>query len=365
MTKFNATNERIKRKYLEWEKEANGKSNSTITNIQNYLYLYEELTRFKDFKLFNKNDAISFKKHLAQKKSQRTGTPVSKTYLLHATRSLTDFFKWLSAQTGYKSRIHLPDISYFNLQEKDIQIARTPKSKRYPSLEQIEYVVKSMPGETEIQKRDRALVAFLAVSGARIQAVASLNLKHILLEEQRIEQHPDEVKTKNSKMITTFFFPVGDFLKQVFIDWIVFLKTEKLFDDESPLFPSTRLSLDMKDKFNREQLGTTPWKTTASARTIVADAFKNAGLSYYNPHSFRKTIVQLGYKYCKTPEDFKAWSQNIGHHNPLTTFTSYGSIDEYHQGEIIKRLTNISKNIENFKESLTSEDIKKIKKILS
>ena len=68
MAKFNAENERIKRKYLEWEKEANGKSNSTITNIQNYLYLYEECIGFKSFKCFNKNDAISFKKYLMQKK---------------------------------------------------------------------------------------------------------------------------------------------------------------------------------------------------------------------------------------------------------------------------------------------------------
>jgi hypothetical protein len=44
MTKFNAENERLKRKYLEWEKEANGKSDSPITNIQNYLYLYDEYT---------------------------------------------------------------------------------------------------------------------------------------------------------------------------------------------------------------------------------------------------------------------------------------------------------------------------------
>lgn len=362
MANYNAENERVKRKYLEWEKEANGKSNSTAINIQNYLYLYEEYLGFKSFKYFNKNDAIGFKKYLMQKKSKRTGTLVSKTYLLHATRSVSDFFKWLAIQPGYKSKIHLSDIQYFNLQEKDVKIARMPKSKRYPTLEQIEHVVKSMPEDTDIQKRNRALIAFMAISGARVQAVASFKLKHIFLKEQRIEQRPDEVKTKNSKMIVTYFFPVGDFLQQIFIDWITFLRKEKLCDDEVPVFPSAILSLDANNKFTRSRLSSLPCRSTTSLRTVVADAFRAAGLSYYNPHSFRDTIVQLGYKYCKTPEEFKAFSQNIGHNSPLTTFTSYGSVDEYKQGNIIK---NLCKNEVVNTETLTAQEIATLKQIFS
>jgi len=36
-----------------------------------------------------------------------------------------------------------------------------------------------------------------------------------------------------------------------------------------------------------------------------------ASLPYFNPHSFRKTLAQLGEKVCRTPEQFKAWSQNL------------------------------------------------------
>ena len=36
----------------------------------------------------------------------------------------------------------------------------------------------------------------------------------------------------------------------------------------------------------------------------------------------------------------KAWSQNLGHENPLTTFTSYVILDPYRQGELIKGLMN-------------------------
>jgi integrase/recombinase XerD len=59
-------------------------------------------------------------------------------------------------------------------------------------------------------------------------------------------------------------------------------------------------------------------------RTIFKDAFKTANLPYFNPHSFRKTLVRLGQTLCQSPEEFKAWSQNLSHEEVLTTFYSYG-----------------------------------------
>jgi len=67
--------------------------------------------------------------------------------------------------------------------------------------------------------------------------------------------------------------------------------------------------------------------------------FERAQLPYFNPHSFRKTLVRLGQEVCKTTEDFKAWSQNLGHSEVMTTLTSYGQLDTRRQGEILRRLT--------------------------
>ena len=66
---------------------------------------------------------------------------------------------------------------------------------------------------------------------------------------------------------------------------------------------------------------------------------KFADLSYFNPHSFRNTLVRLGQSVCQTPEEFKAWSQNLGHEKVLTTFLSYGHVEGARQGEIIRGLT--------------------------
>jgi len=42
----------------------------------------------------------------------------------------------------------------------------------------------------------------------------------------------------------------------------------------------------------------------------------------------------------QTPEDFKAWSQNLGHEKVVTTFYSYGEVSSRRQGEIIQNLAS-------------------------
>ncbi len=149
---------------------------------------------------------------------------------------------------------------------------------------------------------------------------------------------PDEVRTKFGKKIITYFFPVGELFLKVFTDWVNFLKDEMQFDYDAPLFPKTKLGHNQEQYFEAECLDDCAWQSTTAIREIVKEAFKLAGLSYYNPHSFRDTLVRFAYERCKTPKDIKAFSQNIGHSNLLTTLTSYGEIDAYNQGEIIKRL---------------------------
>jgi hypothetical protein len=49
-------------------------------------------------------------------------------------------------------------------------------------------------------------------------------------------------------------------------------------------------------------------------------------------------LVRLGQTICKSPEEFKAWSQNLGHEHVLTSLNSYGEVAAQRQGEIIKSL---------------------------
>jgi hypothetical protein len=80
------------------------------------------------------------------------------------------------------------------------------------------------------------------------------------------------------------------------------------------------------------------WSSAGPIRKIFKDAFAGASLPYFNPHSFRKTLAQLGETVCRTPEQFKAWSQNIGHEKVLMTFSSYGEVAAQRQRDIIREL---------------------------
>jgi integrase len=62
-----------------------------------------------------------------------------------------------------------------------------------------------MPSGSEIECRNRALVAFTLLTGARDTAIASMKLKHVYLEEGCVRQDAREVKTKFSKSLFTIF----------------------------------------------------------------------------------------------------------------------------------------------------------------
>lgn len=68
MKKHNATNERIKRKYFAYLKEAKRHGEPTVDATAKALNRFEGYTRYRDFKAFHVEQAIAFKKHLAEQK---------------------------------------------------------------------------------------------------------------------------------------------------------------------------------------------------------------------------------------------------------------------------------------------------------
>ena len=324
MRKYNPENERIKRKYFAYLKEAKRHSEPTVDAAAKALSRFEECNRYRDFKAFHFEQAIAFKRHLAEQTGERSGEKLSKA-TLHATLTqLKSFFFWLAGQPGYKARLQYSDADYFNLSEKDKRIATAQRERKAPTLEQVKHVIGMMPAGSEIERRNRALVAFTLLTGARDSAIASMKLKHVGLKEGCVHQDAREVNTKFSKTFTTYFFPVGEEVQQIVADWVRFLREEKLWSNDDPLFPATRIEVGQSHKFETMGFKRAHWSTATPIRTIFREAFERAGLPYFHPHSLRKTLARLGEQVCKSPEEFKAWSQNLGHEQVLTTLMSYG-----------------------------------------
>jgi len=343
MSKHNPKNERIKRQYLTYLREARRQSEASLDAAAAALASFEAYNRYRDFSAFHYQQAVAFKQQLANKDSSTTGEKLSKATQYSTLSHLKRFFQWLASQAGYKSRISYADAEYFNLSEKDSRVATARRTRPVPTLEQIRHVISSMPATSDLEMRDRALVAFTLLTGARDSAIASLKLKHIDLDAGCVHQDAREVNTKFSKTFTTVFFPVGEDIRQVLIEWVRHLRQGLLWGNDDPVFPRTRMAMDENRCFTADGLEREHWSSAGPIREIFRQGFEAAGLPYFNPHSFRHALVALGEKRCRTPEEFKAWSQNLGHESVLTTFVSYGQVALPRQAELIGALSEPEK----------------------
>ena len=349
MRNYNPKNERIKHEYYLYLKHARRRADSTINGVRKAIDRYEDYTGKKDFSTFNKEKAMGFVRHLAAQKTAQGDKALGTPTRLSTLNNLKGFFLWLAMQEGYKREIKLTDIEYLNMSEKEERAAKAAKIKKCPSLEQIRQALFAMPYKTVIDRRNRALVALTILTGARVNALVTLRLKHVLLDQDHalIDQRPDEVATKFSKTIFSYLLPIGDDIQAVFRDWIRELRQDLGYSDNDPVFPQTRRGHDENMAFQAQGLEPICWSTTAPVREIFRQAFENAGLPYYHPHSFRHTLAQMMSQYCKTFEDMKAWSQNLGHEHINTTAVSYHKIDPERQGQILKGLSPVERGVVN------------------
>ena len=258
---------------------------------------------------------------------------------------LKRFFQWLAGEPGYRSRLRYADAEYFNPSGKDARAATARRERPYPSVEQILHTIRHMPAHSAVQRRDRALLAFTLLTGARDSATASLRLKHIDIENRCVYQDARQVSTKFSKSFSTFFFAVDPLADRIVCEWVNELRIQHLYGPDDPLFPSTRVCVNDKGEFAVDGLTRSHWKTATPIRQVFRAAFETAGLPYFNPHSFRKTLVHLGQARCQTPEEYKAWSQNLGHEGVLTTLTSYGAVSSHRQSELIALLAGTVRKV--------------------
>lgn len=343
MTLSNINNERIKRKYYEWLKEGRGFSASTIDQIARSISLWEEYTGIKDFKDLKTETIKAFKKMLQAKINAVTKQPLSLTTQHHHLLYLSDFYKWLSMQPGYKSKIILTDAAYFGLDRKQTRVALNRPARRVPTQEIIKKVIHSIVVENEVDQRDQALMALAFLSGMRIDAIVSLPLGCINMDDMLVMQDPEMgVRTKFAKRIPTTIFDFDEASVDILRAWIKFLREEKLYTDDDPLFPCTKVEQEGPDSYSfaATTLNRTFWKNANPAREIFKKRFKNAGVEYFTPHSFRHAVSDIALSLCETPSDFKAVSQNLGHENIATTMFDYAKLPEDEVAKRVKQMTH-------------------------
>lgn len=337
MLKSNLENETIKRKYYDFLKESQGYSDATITAVKKSVYRYEEFTDFEDFSKFNKKKAIEFKKWLEEKKDPRSQKQISITTCYHYLRSLKDFFKWLSYQPNYKSKINFTEVEFLKLPKEKARIANAQKRENYPSLEQVKHIVSSIQINNEIDLRDRALISFTLLSGMRDSAIVSLPIGCFNENTLQVSQDPKKgVKTKFSKTINSVLFKFDDEMLQYVLDWVKYLKEERHFDDTRPIFPKNKVeNAQGANSFVSNFVVAEFWQSVTSMRDIFKQRSEEAGIEYFSPHCFRHSAVNTAISKCRNGHEIKAVSQNFGHEDVGTTMTTYGTLNNTQVNNII------------------------------
>jgi integrase len=200
MRKNHPKNVRIKREYLIYLEEAKGLSPTSADQIAAAIDQFDAINGYKDFGLYHPEQARKFKRHLDTAINPKTGKPLSKATTYSRLMALKDFFKWLTGQPGFKSKLSYSNADFFNPSNNDGRIANASSEKPVPTLEQIRHVLASMPRRTAIERRDRALIAFTILSGARDDAIASMLIKHVDLQ-RRSRRSPGRRNIFRSRVI--------------------------------------------------------------------------------------------------------------------------------------------------------------------
>lgn len=301
-------NERTKRRYLQFLREVKGRDAASLDAVAKAIERFDDYNRRRDFKKFHIEQARGFKAHLMEQRNARTGAPLSASTLNSTLGMLKAFFVWLAGEPNYRAKIKYADAEYFNAPDNLSRVATAHRYKACPTLMQIRTVLDAMPAATEIERRDRALIAFAILTGARDRAIISFKLKHVDVKRELLEQDARQVLTKRAKTFTTWFFPVGGAVQHIVVEWVTFLRTEKGFGPEDPIFPKSRVETGPDLRFVANGLDRAHWANANPVRAIFKEAFQSVGLPYFNPHSFRNTLVQLAYDLKLDAEQFKAWS---------------------------------------------------------
>ena len=336
MTKHNAANERIKREYFGYLKRGDGPRRSDDRRRRQVARAVRGIDQARDFKRFHREQAVAFKRGWRKAVNARTGERLSKATMLSTLRDLRAFFFWLAHLPGFKSHIAYADADYFNLSDKDVAVARARREKRVPTLEQVQHVLSAMPADTVLERRDRALIAFATLTGARVGGAGVVPAGARRSRRGYVEQDARTVRTKFAKTFRTYFMPIGGDALAIFADWIARAGARSPLGPRRSAVPGNANGPGRQRRLPRRRHLAERLEHDAADQRDIPPGFEAAGLPYFNPHSFRDMLVRHAMTLDLSPEAMKAWSQNLGHADVLTTFTSYGSVPAHRQGELIR-----------------------------
>ncbi|MCZ8186199.1 MAG: tyrosine-type recombinase/integrase [Beijerinckiaceae bacterium] len=330
------SNAELRRDWQVALEQAQGLKLSTVVAKLAALRDFEAFTEGRSFLKLRRADVISFKEHLLTTPSAVTGERLASSTIVHTLDHCRGFFRWLANR---KEGRHLDreTVECLTASRADKERARAVPPKPVPGKEEVEAAFAAMPAETLHQRRDRAVFAMLLLAIVRANALASLTLGSVNLEDNSVWQDSRIVRTKNSKSFIAFLFPFFPEARVVLEAWVIELRALGLSSSDA-LFPRDT-ELERIETGEHPGPGEYPvWQGSSQVRAIIRNAFKAAGLPAHSPHVFRHLLTRIGLSQARSISEAVAISINLGHSRLETTLMPYGRPDDETRGRLIAGL---------------------------
>ena len=333
-------NRRIYNRYIK-KRERRRFSNKTVKKTRQALDHMEKSLTGKALKTIGIGDFENFMEYLNNLKYR--GKPISESSKINIISQLRLFFEDLREQPGFKRSITKDFMDCWELSPREKQTLRnskTRKIKKYPKMDEIWAIINKIPEDKITNRRDRALIAFLFLTGARISAAASIPLDLFDPENRTVTQDPNRgVETKFSKKIITTIPNFDKDLYEILVAWERELQSAG-FESDSPLFPkampykeNNAIEYSLSIEMAKERI------SAKTAERIVKKACENAGFPQYHAHSFRDSHIYYGIIMARTVRELIAISINVGHETLDTTLREYANLAPEEVHEIILNLS--------------------------
>lgn len=317
-SKLNENNENIEIKYNKYltkgkiEKIKPSTAKEKIRSVR----LYEKCFKYEDFNLFDEQHGMDFYDYLRQ--NDRLGV---KARIKHLT-NVKEFFEWYYKVFCRINTHKHPEIeNALNTLEptnEDIRLSRRITYVDYPTDEEIQKLM-GLPIENIVDRRNRALLAYILLTGARIEAVATITIDLIDMDKQLVKQDPLEgTHTKLDKLIYTRFMILDPRYLDYLTEWIDYVKS-KISDEKALLFPKVN-NYASGIKITNEKVDSTRYNE------IIKKMCDKAQIKDYHPHAFRHYVVNKGLQVAHTGKELKALSQNVGHWEIETILEQYANM---------------------------------------
>lgn len=337
MTEYNGLNERLKKQFEDRLIHEEHRDPRTADAVWKSINLFESFMGRKDLVALDMEQAKAFKRWLLREENGN-GELLSVSTVRSTMKNLRSFFGWLMLHPQYARKIDGRVVGCFHLSNNEERAGRSTRELPVPNIDEVHKVLEVMPHATTLEKRDRAIIAFTALTGVRDAALISLKMKDVNRQKNEVWQDPKHVKTKGRKAINTFFMPFDPLWQATTLEWLDYATTELGFQPNDPLFPKQVTICNLATmQFEVKNLSREHWANAGPVRDIFRSGFIQAGLPYYNPHSFRKMLIIWAMENC-TQMEFKAISQNIGHEHAITTYNSYGKLNDHKRQSVISSI---------------------------